>query len=907
MAIPYLNVQFPHVSSHSGACEVVAYLGRCEVPDVRLGRRFDYQHLNADLVHDEVIRCNGVPAVFENIEYLGNAIDEAEAYRVRGNRTRKQQIGAAIVLALPPDTEISLTEASEFTRRVALSIAGERRLAIYTAIHDPALTRSGAQNRHGHALFPRREIDGDEFSGPAIRDMFARPLNLAAGNPSVTVEGNRWPEFVLYRFLTYFAELGIDLAVDSIAPFPGKHWATDVNPDDPRVQNARQRLAKLNLNAIHGDPGWLIGKLLRGRSMIRIAELQQLCDKFIDNEGERRARLEAILGGPNIATFAADPVAAKPRFVTTKSVHDSIKRASELVDRAASEPDTRTIHAVTAASHMEAVARFGDRFGRSSMSEELLLLGNNHSQCAALSKAIKSAKPVVATIKAALSDPPTTAVPGPNKTLPLWKSPTVVVPRAESVNDQTLAQLVLKASERSATLILIHDQSRQAGIASHRLAAYAADRLAPMQKGEDKNRTTAVETLLRAGLIGTAVELMAQHQSIAFERVDARSDDSSRHDFVVLNDPRRLKDVNEQIRSLRLLQGKLDTPTELGHPHKPFWLSQSEWIVFTRTDYSVRPPRILAGELAQIMEIDRDRNTINVLLSDGAIEPIELKRFAHFRSAHALLVREARNVTQEFQLRIEVNEVHHIWAALLLAVQHPLSKLIVDPQVAIDVPSLIAATCRSLPAALPHQLTPRRDPDAEIGAVVRGGEPTSVLFNMSGLEFIPESATQLPSAIVSNNSFSGSPADTPRLESFPEPAPTAIVKSPSIVPMHERVRAVLDSNPHTRRGFERLCEKLSPDNRDRDADAEHILSLCRPDGPTATIVKLLTRPNSVTAPNSMAHLDLPLELDQLSPRSWDDWELYCLKMDLSTMQFDFANWNIAPAPSTPSFKSTKNG
>jgi hypothetical protein len=57
----------------------------------------------------------------------------------------------------------------------------------------------------------------------------------------------------------------------------------------------------------------------------------------------------------------------------------------------------------------------------------------------------------------------------------------------------------------------------------------------------------------------------------------------------------------------------------------------------------------------------------------------------------------------------------------------------------------------------------------------------------------------------------------------------------------------------------------------------------------------------------MADLDLPLELDQLSPRSWDDWELYCLKMDLSTMQFDFANWNIAPAPSTPSFKSTKNG
>jgi hypothetical protein len=908
MAIPYLNVQFPHVSSGSGACEFVAYLGRCGVADVRLGQRFDYQRLNVDLVHDEVICCAGVSPAFGDIEYFGNALDEAEAYRIRGDindLVRRPQFGAAIVMALPADDEITLTEATELTRRITLSIAGNRRLAIYSAIHDPARATPGARNRHGHMLFPRREIKDDCLFGPAIRDMFARPLSVGANGSTVTVEGNRWPDFYLRQLQAYFAELGIDLAVDPIAPFPGQHWPAHISLDDPRVKILKKRNRTLNIDAIHGDPVQLIAKLLRGRSLMRILEVQRLIDKFIDNEGERRTRLETILGDADIMTYVADPAAAKPRYITTGSVDHSIQRACELVDRAAREPDIRSIYAITAPSHADGTNGLAQLQALQLTADVPLLLGNNHSECEIFSRAIASCGPAISTIKAALSDPSKPAS-ARKRAATSWANRLVIVPRAESVDDQTLAQIILRANASQATLILAHDQSKQAGIVNHRLAAYAVERLAVVQKGDEEHHAAATERFLRAGLIGPAIELLAQYQDIKFDQVDDQLDETGPFDFFVCNDPRRLKVATETIRSLRLREGKLDTPIELRHPLKPIWLSRDEWIVFTRTDYSVRPPRIRASELARILEIDSHHNAINVMLSGGGTEAIELKRFAHLRPAHALLVREARNLNKELRLRIDVSEVHHVWAALLLATQHRFATLIVDPRLATDIPSLILTTRASLPAALPHQLTSRPDPDAEIVAATNDGELPPSLSEMFDVKFMSETATLAPSTVVSDNSFTGSPRETSELEPFPEPAPAISMRTPSIAPLHERVRAVLDSIPHTRRGFQRLHERLSHDNRDRDANAEHILSLCHPDGPTAAIVKLLTRPNSVAALNSLANLDLPHELEQLSPRSWDNWELYCLKMDLSTMQFDFANWSITPTPSTQTVASAQS-
>jgi hypothetical protein len=231
-------VHFTHARADGGAPELLSYFVRGDLLDIRMGVRFDFLHLRGDLVHSEVIRNGGIADVFGDIEYLANCVDEAEVYRLRGDidgRARPPQNGAGVVLALPPDSEITLVESIELTGRIARSIAGDRRLAIPVAIHDPAMKLLGARNRHGHIFYPRRETENDEIAGPAIRDMFARPLRFAANGETVTVEGDRWPEFYCRKQQEYFAELAIDLVVDPVAPFPERHWSQEVKPDDPRV------------------------------------------------------------------------------------------------------------------------------------------------------------------------------------------------------------------------------------------------------------------------------------------------------------------------------------------------------------------------------------------------------------------------------------------------------------------------------------------------------------------------------------------------------------------------------------------------------------------------------------------------------------------------------------------------
>lgn len=889
MAVPYFNVHFTHARSDGGAPEIAAYLGRCQVLDVRLAQRFDFQHLGSDLVHSEIMLTEGVSEAFKDLEYLANGIDEAEVYRLRGDiddRLRRTQNGAVLVLALPPGSEMTLTEATELTRRIALSMARDRRLAIHIVIHDPAMMHPGARNRHAHLFFPRRELENDQIGGPAIRDMFARPLQVADNN-AVTVEGNRWPDFYRQQQQKYFAELGIELIVDPIAPFPGRHWRSDIKPDDPRVQRGRSRTQRLNVQAIHGDPARLLDKLLRGQSTIRVDELQRLLDRFINSEDERQAILETMLSQPNLVTLAVAPAAARPRFVTTAAVYDSIERACELVDRAASAEGPTTICAITATSHTAAVERFEQLFSRTGLSRPLLL-GNNYSESRTLSNAIRHLRPQVATIKRALSDPTKNAPLGQlNKSRA--QNSLIIVSQAEAVEDQSLAKLIIAAHERNALLILLHDQSKQNGIVSHRLAAYAVDRLATVEDFGQECYADAIERLLRAGLIGPAVQSLAGHRDIVFKTIEDAED--IEFDFVVCNDSRKIDDLNEEIRSLRLRQGKLQSPTKLGHPLKPVWLSQGERIVFTRDDYAVRPPKIRAGEIAQVLEIDSTRSTIRVALSGGGIETIELRRFAHFRPANAILIREARHVDKEHSLKIMVTDAHHVWAALVLAVQHPRATLVVDPSVAIDIPSLIAATHRSMHAALPNQLTPRRDPNAEVVAIINGTEPASPISGTFERDLLPESEA---SAVASVTARKALRSDTFEPEPFPEPVPSARRNSPPIAPLHERARAILDLNQHTRRGVQRLQEMLSNDNPDQNANAEYVLSLWGEDTLMAAVVKQLQGPrSSPTEATTMINIDLPPEIEEWSPREWDDWQLYRLRIDLSVLQFDFANWPFA--------------
>jgi hypothetical protein len=896
MAIAFIRISFSNVRPDGGACEQLSYIGRCAIEDERLFKVFDFQDIEGDLVHSEIIKPPAVAECFSEVGYLANSLDRAAVRRLRiplENMRRPPQNAMLVIVALPPVSELTLVEATELTLRTTLSMIGQRRMVAFAAIHDPALATPGARNRHGHITFSNREAEGAFFSGNVIRDLAGRPLQVTPG-PTI-IEGDRWPDFYVREQQQLFAELAIDLVVDPIAPVPRRHWSGEIRPDDPRLSNDASRTKRLSAHTIHDNPLLLINALLRNRATIRIAELQRLITKFIDGEADRQAALETILSKPECITFAVDPAARRPRVITTAAVYEEIKTASDLVDRAATD-EARTIHAISVTDHLKAVEGFVAMIGEIDY-DKLILLGNNFSESRALADAVQPAKPEVRTIKAELSIPKATMVAQGIEPRPATERRLLVVSRSELIHDQTLARLIIHASQQSAVLVLLHDQSRKFGVVSHRLASYAAERLAPFPDSNDRKSFRETEKYLSAGLIGPAIELLEQIVRIEFKEPGEGADELAGVDFVVCNDPLRVGKVAAQIRALHLKSGQLPAPVKLGGPRKPVFLSQGERIVFTRDDYSVRPPKIRAGEIAEIAGIDPDCNSVQVKLSGGSIETIDLKRFTSFRPAYALLVREAHKLDPNYRLRIEVSDRdrHHVWANLLLAVRHPDATLVIDTCVAVDIPTLIAAGHRSLPAALPHQLIPLLDPNSEIMAILNGNDLTTVPSNTPALVIMPNPA--LSKNVPDTPLYKPRPpvATTYDIEPFPEPDMPKKPKPPSTGSLHEKVRSVLDYNTHTQRGLARLSELLSEDNPDRERHAVRILGLCRENSPMATIVQSLLNPRPSVPKSAMAETDLPFELELDTPREWRDWDLYQLKIDLSSLQFSFSNWHLPAA------------
>jgi len=200
--------------------------------------------------------------------------------------------------------------------------------------------------------------------------------------------------------------------------------------------------------------------------------------------------------------------------------------------RARRNEGSGTICAITAASHAAVIKHFDELFGRTARGRPLVL-GNNHSESRNVSNVIRHLQPEVATIKRALSDPKS-AFSGQSNAKSRAQSRLIIVSRAESAEDQTLAKLIIAAHEQSALLVLLHDQSKQNGIVSHRLAAYAADRLATVEEFSHKSYAETLERLLGAGLIGSAIQSLAEHRNIIFKTIE--DPEETEFDFLVCND-----------------------------------------------------------------------------------------------------------------------------------------------------------------------------------------------------------------------------------------------------------------------------------------------------------------------------------------------------------------------------------
>jgi len=366
-----------------------------------------------------------------------------------------------------------------------------------------------------------------------------------------------------------------------------------------------------------------------------------------------------------------------------------------------------------------------------------------------------------------------------------------------------------------------------------------------------------IERLLRCGLIRYAVEAMAEQGYLHFETENGRSSIEA-SSFVVCDDPTRIAVVADRIRSDRQGAGTMKSPIRLERLRDSIELSIGEWIVTTQTKYA--EPRLFAGRIWKIVNIDESNNTIEIATDQGEIQSINPRDYPWIRSAATISIREARYIRSEAKLSIELTNHRQAWSAMLLAARHGANaRLNIDPAIAGKPTELVEIVQRSLPGTLPHQLARRRDPEAEVSKILSSINP-----------------------------------ELPDLELFPKLTPTS-ASSPQLFNASERVRHALKSDRDARQGYELLYRYVGSQNSNQ---LERILNLCSTD-----LTREIIRHLAENAPASEQPLkevddpfDLPSEIVGHLPRQWSEIDIYKFTGDLRTMSYPGFGWNIAPHP-----------
>ncbi|MCA1526505.1 MobA/MobL family protein [Bradyrhizobium yuanmingense] len=862
MAIPFAHIAPVRLTENGGAVRNIAYTARTSVHDPRYAGPFDYSHLQGDLAHEEIILPDDCPLAYLDRSVFAVALDYAELRKIRtplSERRRQPQVGLALILALPPSTEVSVAEAAEILRRIVLAARGSEAVPIHLAIHEAKI------NRHAHALFGLRPIDADGIFGLKLRDFVVRHRHTSIRKASAdVVEGINWPDLAWECQQTYFQELGIDLVVDPIAPVPGKHFAPVVYSNGTihstvtkdRIVATREQAYRANVDAIERSPTHLIETLLRGRTSLRIAELERLCAKFYDSEADQTASVERILLDQNIVTLADAPRASKPAYATTRRIRSLLARAAHLID----QPQHNDIRAFTAADEDSVIAEISAACATRQMRESPLILGARLSDCSTATTALAAYSPIAGTVDMAVTGSSELRAVGRNRHVCLHPGRLVIVPRSELIDDQRLARLILATNNVGCELILGHVQSCQTGVVCRHLAACAADQVTKVQPIAKKDQETSdIVRLLRAGLVRHAIEEIANRGLFEFGRLPNYAEDASW--FVVCDDPRRVEELSRTIRADRVRSGSVGKPVPLTGLGKKLELSIGEWIM------TKAPPDSTLGqtEFARVLAIDGINSTIEVASDQN--RRIDLKRGPAVRPAAALSIRDARELYAEAKLTLVATDPRRIWSALLLvATRGRHARLHVDPKIAQSKDELIKVARQSLPGALPHTREVRADPDAEAGKII--------------------------AAI--NDSFDELPATTPVVRRAPRPTNVA-----------EGIRQLLANDRDSRLGYEQLFDCVGRHNPEHATNTDQVLSMYG-DELTRTIIRFLAGIEPDRTGNTEPHIpfDLPPELDELEPERWNEGDIYHLKQSLQYMSL--RAWrrslrptsNAWPAPSS---------
>jgi len=886
MAIAFVFARYLRLTQRVSVPLLVGYQTRQKLADPRSRKLFDFRRLGGDLVHDEVLlpQCADPSLGLHDPVALAAAGDRAETRRVRTwHRTRHPQGGLLLTQALPPDLELHLDEAIELVRRLAMQVRGSLHLPIHFAIHDPALRTSRAhqRNRHSHLIVYLRELSRAGFSRHKVRDLTARVRRPANSMFAHCVpEGISWPDLAWSVQETLFAECGLDLIVDPVAPASDVHWSELALSDEPPKMRARRdRQKRANLELINGKASLFIEALLRGRGTLRIAEIRCALEKQDLSASERDLRLAAILVDPEIITLGPAG-ATSPSHATTMRLHTLFTRADAIVQSSINpvgKPDNRgTI-----------LLMRGRDFGR--VTDSLRHLVDKETRSAAMREhfivdprlsAIEGLWPDNPAIRLTLNEALGNAEDWTAKTI-------VVIPRTDQIADQVLAVLLVRAHTRGATLLLGYNEGAANGMVENRFAGHIASRIGGrLEVDETISARAQVARLLRAGLIPQAIERMqaAEHLRFAGAYQDDEVCGLAAQGAFYVTDDRTLA------RRIRL--GGADSPEQCRGYAVPYEgryvaINKGDPIVFTETDYSQRNV-VRAGRVAWIDSIDKsDCAIVRDLAATSA--RIDLRSWRHIRPAHILAIREARRTTG-LRLAIEVSVASTAWAALLLAADQEASSVRVTPQVARTVEELctvIETSCVSPIASILRRID---DPRSE--QTVRAAGILDSLWEC-GWETDPESfPTPRPTRETPQREANS--RDDPSSDQMPQPTVRRTRAPAPPVPLDVRLRDRMAEQPLSFEGLWNLYCAISP-----GADgARETLTRIRPLIRTGTVLALLVE-SIADASRDRAPIKEAQQLDNLlhdfahsSVAGFSDWEIYACVLDLSTMALASSRWGL---------------
>ena len=903
MAIPFISVGFLNFRDGRGACAITAYIGRSTVR-ARTGKRYDFRRFSGDLVHEEVVMPRGVTGPSPSPAQFARMIDAAEAPGPRkrnANTKRWRQLLLTIVAALPPDTECTLDEAIELCHAIVDRVVADQALVAHVAIHDPAAkpADSRSRNRHAHIHVTFRPWTPEStLSQRKVRDLVARVRKYSGskGKFDDVSEGISWPDLSRELQARLFTRCGRDVIVDPIALIPQRHFGRLTwHHEEEVVKRYLAVISADNRSALAAPPFDIIVRMLRGRSSLPRAELRILVDRYIASEQERRDLFEKIAADKLVINLA--PSKERITRMTTRATHKVFDRVYRIIDEVADESDGEyreadRLHVVVGSRATDITDRVADfcqnlteiQRARSPAVVNIAIVGQFLSHCEPvrdrLGKKARNVGIAVVTdaLMAASED---------------WNRTTIVVlPRTESMMDGDLANLIIAAEEAGARLVLGYDIPRADAVAERRLATWIVERSEPDAAYAEVARTVEPvfleNKLLEAGFIRAALTHVVSRRDPSSEGrprlvfsndevasgAPANAEGGAIHRFIVLDNARAISAVTEAERVATIKPGDLKS---LKTPRGSLLLAVGEWIVFEKTDYATRPPRIREGRVARILSIKEANSTLLVEHDRGGTNTVNLNMFPFVRPAYALTIAEARQLVAGHSLYIRVTKKNCAYPALLLLTGYRGSSTItIDPHVATNPDELAAAAEAYLPAVLPWQLRPRRDT-------------------------LADKNVELAKFLTSGDQSYQPSVQTSRTEVRAPPAVKAVLRSPAI-------QALTTLTPVHRAGLENLLLALDLKAPKREKTARRLLKRPGVSGSLlGRIVEAMMKVDRLKPGQKriFGAIDSPTALDELVAEFEPTLvELNTFKTDLVALTHEALGLGKPASPSKPSRRSS---